>query len=306
MTKKPKLEEEIVRSDKFDKRFFGTTGMGHQRKAKGLSSFDAMYYTLDDGDESLSQVLPDSAFSDLIGCELSSSIYGCIWSLSKTKYLLSNPKVTIKPKGILDIIEVTEWLAKDVTDTNGDLLFKPLLEDGENLQVEVEDGEPIPALGIAASLIVHDLCEQGELFSVNWYLAKILQEYFWHATNRENQIFLIGMLWEQFGQKEKNESAVLRGEAAFDADKKRGAKGGSDKRKQQRLESLLSNMESLTAENPILKRLDPIQCGKEALKLAVEERPDVWRQGQGQLANYLVELASFEPYKKRFDKIFFC
>ena len=81
------------------------------------------------------------------------------------------------------------------------------------------------------------------------------------------------------------------------------AKANTDKR-QQRIESLLKEMEILVGANPVLSELDPVQCGKAALKNVVKDNSTLWTQGQGQLAEYLTTLSSDQTYESRYELLF--
>ena len=303
--KKPELKSEPIDYDHFGPEASGITGMGHLRKTKGVSGFDAMFYSLtnDPEIETAFDSMDDETYSDLIICELETSIVACALFLSRTDYLKSNPDITTRIDDQGYSVTIENWLDMNVLDFEGKPLFECFAEKGEDF--ELSDGvDTIPAIGIAVKIIGRDICRRGNLFSEEWYMAKILQEYFWPKLNRENQIFLMGVLWEQLAQKQEHEEYVMRGQSAAQADQKRGASGKSNTRKSQRLDHLLSNMEELVKQNPILSTMDAIHCGKKALELCVETNAKLWSQGQGQLENYLTEIASKQPYKKRYDAIF--
>ena len=279
--------------------------MGHQIKSRGLSSFEAIFYTFDEDVEGSLNNMPDEVFSDLISSEIISAVCACAMALSETKYLKSNPKITSSFDAGVGSVIIKNWLNIDVLDNKEEPLFELLRDEGEDFKILVEGSAPILAIGIAAELIVKDICQLGNIFSEEWYFAKILQEYFWPKTSRSDQLFLIGMLWEQLAQKQKNEEFVLRGQSAIEADQRRGELGKSTERKKQRLNDLLIQMEDLVKLNPILSKMNPVHCGRQALDICLQAQPQLWAQGKGQLASYLTELASNQPYKKRFDAIFF-
>ena len=72
-----------------------------------------------------------------------------------------------------------------------------------------------------------------------------------------------------------------------------------------RLESLLTTIEIIVKENPILCEMNSISVAKLAVKRAkiLDER--LWSQGEGQVEKYLTILCSEEPYKSRYDEIFY-
>jgi hypothetical protein len=305
MVKKPKIENEVVRTDSFDDNIFGHAGMGHQRKKRGGSGFDAIYFVTNGNAVEIEADLPDGAYSELIVSELSSTISTCVYFLRLGKYLRSPVQITTRICGQKQKVSVRDWLDKSVNRGDGSSLFGPLLEHGEEYSEEQGDHlEPIPAIGVAARLIVQDICENGGLFSDEWYFAKILQEYFCPKYMREDQIHLIGVLWEQLAQKQANEESVLRGRSAVEADRLRGEKGKSDIRRLERISSLITHMEKLTSNNPDLVRMGPSAVGEIAMNDAMADNPSLWSQGAGQLDSYLTVLASDPKFKYRYDNLF--
>ena len=87
--------------------------------------------------------------------------------------------------------------------------------------------------------------------------------------------------------------------------KERGRKSRSSERRKARVERLLLYLETLVAANNAMARLKPIRVAETAIQDAAQERPDLWKQGKGQLEGYLGERASNDEYRPRFDAMFF-
>lgn len=86
--------------------------------------------------------------------------------------------------------------------------------------------------------------------------------------------------------------------------RERGKKGKSKDRREQRLDHLFERLITLVEENPALSRLKPNEVGRLALADAMEDRPQLWVQGKGQLEAYLTTFASDPKYKKEFRRLF--
>ena len=135
-----------------------------QRKTRGISGFDALFYILTDtpDQETAFDAIDDETFSNLIICEVHTSVEECVRELSKTHYLKTNPEITT----ILDengySIIIKKWLDMNVLEFEGNPLFDLFTEKGEGFELS-GSGVTIPAIGIAASVIVKDICRRGIL-----------------------------------------------------------------------------------------------------------------------------------------------
>lgn len=88
-----------------------------------------------------------------------------------------------------------------------------------------------------------------------------------------------------------------------------GAKGreASVRSRKMRIETLLSGMEDAARRNPDIVSLGAATVAELGVKLAAEINPDAWRQGRGQLDQYLGEIRRGEAgtkAKARYDAIF--
>lgn len=80
-------------------------------------------------------------------------------------------------------------------------------------------------------------------------------------------------------------------------------KVSSDK-KHQRIESLLKNLEALFADNPALSRMHIEKTAPLAIQDAIRQDPNLWRQGKGQMKEYIDEMRADLRYAKRFRALF--
>lgn len=296
----PSISTEIISSDAWHKNTLGLSGLMHQQKTSGISSLDAMVFTLEDSDEALKEEMSDSDFSDLIGCELSSSVWACLNQLGRTtKYFNKNTKFQIHHEIGGDIIEVSDWLNVDALDCNGNPLFESFGTEGEGFVHIDDNGDQVATISIAAQLVAHDLCEQRLLFSAEWYLARIVQEYFSNRYSNENKIFLIGILWEQLAQKEKHEEDVFKAKKAAKNSRARGEKSGSNRRREKRLGAFMDEIEKTYHENPAFRQHEEM-----VLRIAFETVIPKGQYGHQQFEPYATEIRSNEPYKNRFEKLF--
>jgi hypothetical protein len=92
--------------------------------------------------------------------------------------------------------------------------------------------------------------------------------------------------------------------------KKRAGEAGSKtstKARKARLEALLAEMEMITSRNPDFANFDEMTIARLAVSKCEETNPNLWRQGKGQLPEYLSEIRSGsagEKMKARYLSIF--
>lgn len=104
--------------------------------------------------------------------------------------------------------------------------------------------------------------------------------------------YVTGRLFSEHRLKEHLEASAISG-MKLEADKKRRAKAAgkaSTRNKQRRMTSILHGMQRLIERSPDLKRLPPKTVAELALNEVVDEDPQLWRQGQGRVTEYLEDM----------------
>jgi hypothetical protein len=160
------------------------------------------------------------------------------------------------------------------------------------------------------------------LFGENWKVAAVF-EYCWLHLPQSSPAYIAalyqfhyyitgddfaaGYLWRDL------ETLVHGVEAAainsLEMRKKAGLAGSekSAQAREARRSALMDEMECLTQRNPDFAKLRPEQVAELALDSCVEKAPALWRQGRGQVAEYLGELRRGEAgpeLKARFEQVF--
>lgn len=79
---------------------------------------------------------------------------------------------------------------------------------------------------------------------------------------------------------------------AIEMRRKAGQRGreASEKARKRRIESLLKGMEEISGRNPDIAALGPTSLAALGLGQAIDTDPDLWRQGRGQVEEYLGEM----------------
>lgn len=106
------------------------------------------------------------------------------------------------------------------------------------------------------------------------------------------RIFRAGEAMVRLRVKLELESHIQKGKRAEQTEKKRAQRGGerSAEIRAARVTSLLEEMEALVSRNKDFARLPPSRVAELASEDAKRKHPEVWRQGSGQVEEYLGEI----------------
>jgi hypothetical protein len=146
---------------------------------------------------------------------------------------------------------------------------------------------------------------KGLTFSHVWNALQVLI----YADYYKDE-FMAGASWALQIQKLFREKHFLNAErdmlVSKETKKKAGKRGGqsASNKRQKRIETMLSEMETLVSENPALKRKTAKQLLADlAIEAAVKSNSKLWSQGKDQRDNYLSAMKTDEPFKERFEAL---
>ena len=139
-------------------------------------------------------------------------------------------------------------------------------------------------------------------FSNVWFALQVLI----YSDYYKNE-FLAGASWAMQTQKVFREDHYLEAELemvkAAKIKEKAGAMGGRSAtgKREQRIGAMLSKMEGLVADNPVLtQQTMRLSLASLAIENAIKANPTLWSQGKDQRDNYLSAMQTDEPFKERF------
>lgn len=120
-----------------------------------------------------------------------------------------------------------------------------------------------------------------------------------------DQGYALGRLVGEYHLKSQVEEIAQKGLAAEAAISNRTAASGqsSAKKRQERIEQMLGEMERLMQENPAFRRMPMEDVAGLAIEDAAAKSPDLWSQGKGQKIEYLDELKADLKYRARFEAL---
>ncbi|TQM93772.1 hypothetical protein BD293_2421 [Roseinatronobacter monicus] len=123
--------------------------------------------------------------------------------------------------------------------------------------------------------------------------------------------YSIGRNFSEYAFKNEIEPLALLGVKAEAIKKKREVAAGEKSREQRdsRRSELLNKMEALVSRSPDIVRFGPEQLAKVALEDCINDNPGLWRQGKGQVNEYLGEIRRGDEgvlpeMQKRYQAIF--
>ncbi|MEB3418945.1 hypothetical protein ACFSDD_13240 [Salipiger marinus] len=121
--------------------------------------------------------------------------------------------------------------------------------------------------------------------------------------------FAAGRIYSEMSVKQSIEADALEGLKSLETKKKRSKAAGdrSAQDRQARRTQILEGMENLVALNPALVRIKSLDVAKIAADDAAKDSPKLWRQGKGQIEEYLGEIRrgeAGEDLKLRLKAIF--
>lgn len=205
-----KKMSELINSETGD--FFGVKHLAQYRSVAGISNFTSSIGFLEAVDEDVLNQIPDYVLSGSIEADLSITIAACCMALRRTKYLPNGAEVGDDRSGAY----LRNW--RD---------FQILNFEGQHLYTEemFEDLEEHESLGQALWLIERDICEDGRIFSEDWYNARMLLEYFREDPVPPDSAFLIGQLDKELSVKRAHEAELSEYYSKLAASKEGRAKG---------------------------------------------------------------------------------
>jgi len=122
-------------------------------------------------------------------------------------------------------------------------------------------------------------------------------------------IFRAGEAMVRLRVKLELEGHIQKGKRAEQTERKRARKGGEKSAaiRKDRVTSLLEEMEVLVSQNKALSRFSPIQVAEVACENAMTNHPKLWRQGSGQVEEYLGEIRRGDAgaeFQTRYEAMF--
>ena len=206
----PKKVSELIKSQTGD--FLGVKHLAQYRSVEGISNITSSIGFLDAVDDDVLHEIPDYILSDNIEADLSITIVACCWALQRTKYLPNETRAGGGGSGA----KLRNWRDFQILTFEGQLLYT------EEMFEDLEEHE---SLGQALWLIVKDICDDGRIFSEDWYNARMLLEYFREYPVPPNSAFLIGNLDKELSVKQAYEAELSEYYSKLAATKEGQAKG---------------------------------------------------------------------------------
>ncbi len=256
----------------------GINHMAHFHLKEGITSLSSGVAFLDELEDDFLEQVPDYVLSDSIQCDLDSIVSICAAMLKLTKYLPEKTEVGTRygalPKGKYHGAYIESWEDYSITDCKGAPLYS-------KEQLDLLGEPPASRLGVAAWLIVHDICNDGGMLSEDWYLARIVQEYFREFPIRPESAFLIGMLYKELCMKEQFEgdlSAYYAKLAEEQTSRKKGT--AATRRKAEKLRDYCVQLfvEIAVEAGPRVMMAPPEQQARELRKRALQEHPEKFQR----------------------------
>lgn len=196
--------KKLIRSDgSLD--FLGIKKLAQYELSKGISSLTSSIGFLEDVDDEQISDIPDYVVSENIEKDFDSIVVTCILLFQKYKYLPNTAKINTTygavPKGQNEGVSIDNWEDYSIKNYYNQPLYT--VRDVESF-TDVNGN----ALGGIMNMIVRDICDDGKILSEEWYLARIITEYFEEYPVRISNSFLIGMLWKELCIKDQIEDSL--------------------------------------------------------------------------------------------------
>lgn len=248
---------------------------------RGISQQSSSIFFFEDMSDDKLKELPDYILSETLCKDIDTTVLICARQLRETKYFPDT--TTLGPMfgaglgGEIPGVVINHWEDLSITDIHGEFLYTQETLDGFTKSNKDPFAEVL-------RLIVKDICDNEQMFSVEWYWARILQEYFKVRPSSPISSFLIGNLWKEYCIKETYEGDL---EAYYEKLSKAATaqqKGGeATKNKAEELRSYCVDLTaSLAVElGPRFMMAPPIVKAREIRKIALENRKgDFERNGK--------------------------
>ena len=265
----PKKMSELIKSETMD--LLGVKQFARYRSVAGISNFTSSIGFLDAVDEDILNDIPDYILSDNIEADLSIAIAACCMALQSTKYLPNEALAGGGGSGA----SLQNWRDFQIVTSEGRILYT------EEMFEDLEEHE---SLGKALWLIVNDICEDGRIFSEDWYNARIILEYFRKYPVPLNSAFLIGQLDKELSVKQAYEAELSEYYSKLAASKEGRAKGSdSTKKKAAELrEYCVGLFAKMSQDEGVRLMMAPalMQARELRLRALEERREDFLRNGK--------------------------
>jgi hypothetical protein len=275
-----KRASRLIRSDKIG----GSAGkmrMAQFETSCGLSFATSGVLFLDEVDEHFLNQVPDYVLSETLEGDLDTTVSTCALFFKRTKYLPDHTEAGSRYGALTDGARegtfLRNWEDFSIENFEGKRLYT---EDDLSTSPDLPEGR----LAAALELIVKDICDDGRMLSEDWYLARILQEYFRSYPVSADSAYLIGALFKELSIKEAYEGDLAeyyKRLAASQAIREKGA--DATKKKAQELRDFCVQLfVSMAVEaGPRLMFAPPDVQAEELRKRALLERgEDFQRAGR--------------------------
>jgi len=254
--------------------FLGIQHIAQFHTRAGLSSLVSTVGFLNAIDEDDLEQIPDYILSETLEEDLDSTINVCALSLRDTKYLPKETQVgsrfgAVAP-GERDGAYLSSWEDFGIVNFEGGPLYTE-----EKLSEAEAKGQT--RLAMALWLIVKDICDDGRMLSEDWYLARILYEYFGKHPVSSESAFLIGILFKELCIKQAYEidlSTHYQNLADQQLRRQRGADATQKKAEELRVFCVELFVEMADEAGASLMMAPAEVQANELRKAAIDKRPD--------------------------------
>ncbi len=184
----------------------------HYTRKSGITSLEIMPFASSEAGPP-----DDFEFTALLESDLSSVVFSCLLTLCRLGFFKSaESRIGYDDDGT-PFVKPKDWLHFEARALDGSVLFEPIRDTecddkGNVIDPLWESPSKVPLIAVAAKLIWADECARGEIFSVPWYCAKILELWFWPSDSIVDRAVLIGQLYAELGIKFAHEEDTIRGQ----------------------------------------------------------------------------------------------
>jgi hypothetical protein len=268
-----KKSSEVLNSDG-DFNFLGIQHLAQFYTRAGVSSLVSSVGFLNAVDEDNLEKIPDYILSETLEANLDGAISACALRLRDTKYLPKETQVGTRfgavAPGEHEGPYLSSWEDFEIVNFEGEPLYT------EEMLSEAEAAGQT-RLAMALRLIVKDICDDGRMLSEDWYLARMLYEYFRKHPIRLESAFLIGELFKEHCIKQAYEgdlSSYYQNLTDQQLRRQRGAESTKNKAKELRVFCVGLFVEMVDEFGPRLMMAPAEVQATELRKAAIDKRPD--------------------------------
>jgi hypothetical protein len=254
--------------------FLGLKHIAQFHTQAGVSSLTSWMAFHDEQDAETLCDIPDYILSDTLEKDLNTTINVCARALAGTKYFPKDVKAGESfgavAEGQREGAYLEAWEDFQIVGFDGLPIYtEATLSDAEDAEQD--------RLATALWLIVKDICDEGRMLSPDWYLARILFEFFREYPVPPENAFLIGELYKELCVKKAYEGELSTYYRSLTESQQRRQLGASaTQKKAEELRDFCVGLfvDLAVSVGPMIMFAPPEIQAHELRKVALEARPD--------------------------------